>query len=89
MYVQVNWENVCTQSLALSSLLTYIKDYDSDPPSLCLRNSSTCDQGNVPLFAVLAESASDIQVSTTNLILRSYLIEYFLNSESGEICSVL
>lgn len=44
---QVNWED----------------DFDSNNPSFCLRNSSTkaCGQGNVPLFAVLAESASDIQ----------------------------
>ncbi|KAF8888646.1 FAD-binding domain-containing protein [Infundibulicybe gibba] len=42
---QINWE----------------QDYDSVPPSLCLHNSTTCGQGNVPLFAVLAESASDIQ----------------------------
>ncbi|KAF8888645.1 FAD-binding domain-containing protein [Infundibulicybe gibba] len=37
------------------------QDYDSVPPSLCLHNSTTCGQGNVPLFAVLAESSSDIQ----------------------------
>ncbi|KAJ3876731.1 FAD-binding domain-containing protein [Lentinula edodes] len=49
------------------------QDYFSDPPSVCFRNSSTteppanvtqsCGQGSgdVPLFAILAESASDIQ----------------------------
>ncbi|KAF8882095.1 hypothetical protein BD779DRAFT_1444980 [Infundibulicybe gibba] len=40
-------------------------DYDSVPPSLCLPNSTTCEQGNVPLFGVLAESASDIQKGVT------------------------
>ncbi|KAF8888640.1 hypothetical protein BD779DRAFT_1800238 [Infundibulicybe gibba] len=42
---QINWE----------------QDYDSVPPSLCLHNSTACGQGNVPLFAVLAESTNDIQ----------------------------
>ncbi|KAF8874755.1 hypothetical protein BD779DRAFT_1678615 [Infundibulicybe gibba] len=46
---QINWE----------------QDYDSVPPSLCLHNSTTCGQGNVPLFGVLAESASDIQKGVT------------------------
>ncbi|KAG6908846.1 hypothetical protein DXG01_003012 [Tephrocybe rancida] len=36
-------------------------DWDSTPPSLCLRNGTMCGQGNTPLFAVLAESAGDIQ----------------------------
>ncbi|KAF8156884.1 FAD-binding domain-containing protein [Crassisporium funariophilum] len=43
---QVNWE----------------QDFDSQPPSLCEPESpSTCNQGDVPLFGILAETARDIQ----------------------------
>ncbi|KAG6828629.1 hypothetical protein H0H92_007221 [Tricholoma furcatifolium] len=41
--------------------VNFESDWDSNPPSLCLRNSTTCEQGNTPSLAVLAESASDIQ----------------------------
>ncbi|KAJ6556385.1 FAD-binding domain-containing protein [Mycena capillaripes] len=37
--------------------------YDLTPPSLCLRNATTCGQGNVPIFSVEAQSAADIQVA--------------------------
>ncbi|PBK71142.1 FAD-binding domain-containing protein [Armillaria solidipes] len=43
---QVNWE----------------QDYESIPPSMCLRNSTDCGQGNVPLYAILAESVEDVQI---------------------------
>ncbi|KAK0235527.1 FAD-binding domain-containing protein [Armillaria nabsnona] len=43
---QVNWE----------------QDYESIPPSICLRNSTDCGQGNVPLYAILAESVEDVQI---------------------------
>ncbi|KDR76424.1 hypothetical protein GALMADRAFT_279116 [Galerina marginata CBS 339.88] len=43
---QVNWE----------------QDFDSNPPSLCQPESPlTCGQGDVPLFAILAESVGDVQ----------------------------
>ncbi|KAK0216915.1 hypothetical protein IW262DRAFT_1463862 [Armillaria fumosa] len=47
-------------------------DYESIPPSVCLRNWTNCGQGNVPLYAVLAESVEDVQIgvafsSTHNL----------------------
>ncbi|KAJ7265025.1 FAD-binding domain-containing protein [Mycena rebaudengoi] len=42
---QVNWE----------------QGYDLTPPSLCLRNASTCDQGDVPLYSVEALTAADVQ----------------------------
>ncbi|KAJ6557664.1 hypothetical protein B0H19DRAFT_1148313 [Mycena capillaripes] len=35
--------------------------YDLNPPSLCLRNSTTCGQGDVPLYSVEAQTAEDIQ----------------------------
>ncbi|KAF8528284.1 FAD-binding domain-containing protein [Gautieria morchelliformis] len=43
--LQVNWE----------------QDYDSNPPSLCFRNSTNCGQGNVPIFGVNASTAAQIQ----------------------------
>lgn len=43
---QVNWE----------------QDYNSIPPSVCERNSTDCGQGNVPLYAILAESVEDVQI---------------------------
>ncbi|KAF7341935.1 FAD-binding domain-containing protein [Mycena sanguinolenta] len=45
---QVNWE----------------QGYDLNPPSLCLRNTtSTCGQGDVPLYSVEAETVADIQAA--------------------------
>ncbi|KAJ6516922.1 FAD-binding domain-containing protein [Mycena vitilis] len=37
--------------------------YDLTPPSLCLQNSTTCGQGDVPLYAVEAETVADIQAA--------------------------
>ncbi|KAJ7472382.1 FAD-binding domain-containing protein [Mycena galericulata] len=44
---QVNWE----------------QGYDLTPPSLCLRNGTTCGQGDVPVYSVEAETVSDIQAA--------------------------
>ncbi|KAF7341924.1 FAD-binding domain-containing protein [Mycena sanguinolenta] len=44
---QVNWE----------------QGYDLNPPSLCLRNATTCGQGDVPLYSVEAETVADIQAA--------------------------
>ncbi|KAF7330636.1 FAD-binding domain-containing protein [Mycena sanguinolenta] len=44
---QVNWE----------------QGYDLSPPSLCLRNGTTCGQGDVPIYAVEAETVADIQAA--------------------------
>ncbi|KAF8154716.1 hypothetical protein B0H34DRAFT_676441 [Crassisporium funariophilum] len=42
--------------------INFEQDHESTPPSLCLRDSiSTCSQGNVPLYAIKAETAGDIQ----------------------------
>ncbi|KAF7368773.1 FAD-binding domain-containing protein [Mycena venus] len=38
-----------------------LRNYHSDPPQLCLHNGTTCNQGRVPLYAVNASSAADIQ----------------------------
>ncbi|KAJ7878439.1 FAD-binding domain-containing protein [Mycena leptocephala] len=37
--------------------------YDLAPPSLCLRNSTTCGQGDVPIYAVEAETVEDVQAA--------------------------
>ncbi|KAJ7127936.1 FAD-binding domain-containing protein [Mycena epipterygia] len=39
--------------------------YDLEPPSLCLRNGTTCGQGDVPLYSVEAETVAvaDIQAA--------------------------
>ncbi|KAJ6595499.1 FAD-binding domain-containing protein [Mycena vulgaris] len=37
--------------------------YDLTPPSLCLRNSTTCGQGDVPVFSVEAQTVADIQAA--------------------------
>ncbi|KAF8904597.1 FAD-binding domain-containing protein [Mucidula mucida] len=43
---QVNWE----------------QDYESVPPQICDRNTTgKCEQGNVPLYAVLATTSEDVQ----------------------------
>ncbi|KAJ7192171.1 FAD-binding domain-containing protein [Mycena pura] len=42
---QINWE----------------QGYDLNPPSLCLRNATTCGQGDVPVYSVEAETVADIQ----------------------------
>ncbi|KAF7369145.1 FAD-binding domain-containing protein [Mycena venus] len=44
---QVNWE----------------QGYDLNPPSLCLRNATTCGQGAVPIYSVEAETVADIQAA--------------------------
>ncbi|KAJ7182772.1 FAD-binding domain-containing protein [Mycena crocata] len=37
--------------------------YDLTPPSLCIRNATTCGQGDVPTYSVEAESVTDIQAA--------------------------
>ncbi|KAI0044755.1 FAD-binding domain-containing protein [Auriscalpium vulgare] len=37
------------------------QDYAASPPGLCLQNGTTCSQGLVPVFAVNATKAADIQ----------------------------
>ncbi|KAJ7705488.1 hypothetical protein B0H17DRAFT_1156848 [Mycena rosella] len=44
---QVNWE----------------QGYDLTPPSLCLRNATTCGQGDVPIYSVEAKTVADIQAA--------------------------
>ncbi|THH08033.1 hypothetical protein EW145_g2989 [Phellinidium pouzarii] len=47
-----NWEQLTDR---------IVKDYNSNPPSLCLLNSTVCGQGDVPLYAINVSSAADIQ----------------------------
>ncbi|KAF7339098.1 FAD-binding domain-containing protein [Mycena venus] len=45
--------------------VNFEQGYDLTPPSLCLRNSTTCGQGNVPLYSVEAETVKDVQAAVT------------------------
>ncbi|KAJ6584139.1 FAD-binding domain-containing protein [Mycena vulgaris] len=39
------------------------QDYDMTLPSLCLRNGTTCGQGNVPIYSVEAKTVAHIQAA--------------------------
>ncbi|KAF8159335.1 FAD-binding domain-containing protein [Crassisporium funariophilum] len=42
--------------------VNFEQDYDLSPPSICTQQSvATCGQGNVPIYAILAENVNDIQ----------------------------
>ncbi|KAF8890048.1 FAD-binding domain-containing protein [Mucidula mucida] len=42
--------------------LNWEQSYESEPPEICSRNTTgNCEQGNVPLYAVLATSADDVE----------------------------
>ncbi|KAJ7348423.1 FAD-binding domain-containing protein [Mycena albidolilacea] len=43
--------------------VNFEQDYDVAPPSLCFRNSTTCGQGNVPIYAVKADTVEDVQAA--------------------------
>ncbi|KAJ7890882.1 FAD-binding domain-containing protein [Mycena olivaceomarginata] len=43
--------------------VNFEQDYDVAPPSLCLRNSTTCGQGDVPIYAVKADTVEDVQAA--------------------------
>ncbi|KAK0186502.1 FAD-binding domain-containing protein [Armillaria mellea] len=47
------------------NFVNWEQDFESVPPSICLRNSTSCGQGNVPLYAILAESVEDVQIGVT------------------------
>ncbi|KAF7335406.1 FAD-binding domain-containing protein [Mycena venus] len=43
--------------------INFEQGYDLNPPSLCLRNSTTCGQGDVPIYSVEAETVQDVQAA--------------------------
>ncbi|KAJ6481261.1 FAD-binding domain-containing protein [Mycena vitilis] len=43
--------------------VNFEQDYDLNPVSLCLLNSTTCEQGDVPIYSVEAQTAGDIQAA--------------------------
>ncbi|KAF8186080.1 hypothetical protein K438DRAFT_1765415 [Mycena galopus ATCC 62051] len=43
--------------------VNFEQGYDLTPPSLCFPNSTTCGQGDVPLYAVEAETVADVQAA--------------------------
>ncbi|KAF7340731.1 FAD-binding domain-containing protein [Mycena sanguinolenta] len=59
------WTSALFRSTIPGSMVdnNWEQGYDLTPPSLCLRNATTCDQGNVPIFSVEAQSAADIQAA--------------------------
>ncbi|KXN85638.1 6-hydroxy-D-nicotine oxidase [Leucoagaricus sp. SymC.cos] len=58
-WTSANWRNSVPGAM---NFVNWEQDYDSNPPSLCGRTSPpTCGQGDVSLYAILAENAEDIQ----------------------------
>ncbi|KAJ7124309.1 hypothetical protein C8R44DRAFT_875362 [Mycena epipterygia] len=45
--------------------INFEQGYDLTPPSLCLRNSTTCGQGDVPIYSVEAETVADIRAAAS------------------------
>ncbi|KAJ7812363.1 hypothetical protein B0H14DRAFT_3752549 [Mycena olivaceomarginata] len=43
------------------SYINWEQGYDLDPPSLCLRNGTTCGQGDLPVYSVEVETIRDVQ----------------------------
>ncbi|KAF7364665.1 FAD-binding domain-containing protein [Mycena venus] len=43
--------------------INFEQGYDLNPPSLCLRNSTACGQGDVPIYSVEAETVQDVQAA--------------------------
>ncbi|KXN85639.1 hypothetical protein AN958_10976 [Leucoagaricus sp. SymC.cos] len=58
-WTSANWRNNIPGAM---NMVNWEQDYDSNPSSLCGRISpEICGQGDVPLYAILAESVEDIQ----------------------------
>ncbi|KAJ3575467.1 hypothetical protein NP233_g1082 [Leucocoprinus birnbaumii] len=58
-WTSANWRNEIPGAM---NLVNFEQDYDSNPPSLCGRTApEICGQGDVPLYAILAETVEDIQ----------------------------
>ncbi|KAF7377492.1 FAD-binding domain-containing protein [Mycena sanguinolenta] len=59
------WESALFRSTipGAMDLVNWEQGYDLRPPSLCLRNGTTCGQGDVPLYAVEAETVADIRAA--------------------------
>jgi hypothetical protein len=63
IFIQVNWEQVrCAEPVLQFVDERHWQGYDLKPPSMCLRNATTCGQGDVPIYSVEAETVADIQV---------------------------
>ncbi|KAJ7238142.1 FAD-binding domain-containing protein [Mycena haematopus] len=59
------WESALFRSTIPGAMnqVNFEQGYDLTPPSLCLRNSTTCGQGDVPIYAVEAETVADVQAA--------------------------
>ncbi|KXN85630.1 hypothetical protein AN958_10967 [Leucoagaricus sp. SymC.cos] len=72
-WARANWRHTILGAMNQSSITNgphptptnqIIQDYDSNSPSLCGQTTpATCGQGDVPLYAILAETAEDIQAA--------------------------
>ncbi|KAN0105126.1 FAD-binding domain containing protein [Russula decolorans] len=59
---EAQWESGVFRQTIPGSMNTYNWEQDyGPPPELCLRNGTTCAQGDVPLYAVNATTAGHIQ----------------------------
>ncbi|KAF8527010.1 FAD-binding domain-containing protein [Hysterangium stoloniferum] len=59
------WSDGNFRNEIIGAMLQYNweQDYTSSPPSLCLRNSTICGQGNVPILGVNATTVEHIQAA--------------------------
>ncbi|KAF8496253.1 FAD-binding domain-containing protein [Russula emetica] len=59
---EAQWESGVFRQIIPGSMNAYNWEQDyGPPPELCLRNGTTCAQGDVPLYAVNATTVADIQ----------------------------
>ncbi|KAJ6521114.1 hypothetical protein B0H19DRAFT_974116 [Mycena capillaripes] len=58
------------------------------PPSLCLRNSTTCGQGDVPIYSVDAQTAVDVQVRASALSKRLVISPPILSQAAVKFTTV-
>ncbi|KAJ7499969.1 FAD-binding domain-containing protein [Mycena latifolia] len=57
------WTSALFRSTIPGALNQVRMGYDLTPPSLCLRNATTCGQGDTPIFSVEAQTVADIQAA--------------------------
>ncbi|KAF7342608.1 FAD-binding domain-containing protein [Mycena sanguinolenta] len=63
---EVEWTSALFRSTIPGAMnqVNFEQGYDLTPPSVCLQNSTTtCGQGDVPIYAVEAETVADVQAA--------------------------
>ncbi|KAJ6560348.1 hypothetical protein B0H19DRAFT_114380 [Mycena capillaripes] len=88
--MQVNFEQVGMYPIHRKYFLTdqHRQGYDLMPPSLCLRNSTTCGQGDVPIYSVDAQTAVDVQVRASALSKRLVISPPILSQAAVKFTTV-